>query len=507
MADRKVGEITVPTEPVSRATKITGFTFKSYDKNAGVLQFNIENQDGSPTDLIDATVRLFMYIYQGEEKKEFPIFDNEIITESYMQGIVKYPIPDMLLSYEGKVDANIYIDFPDGSHTDNLAFTFNIEKSAIDGEIQANGDYYFKDFQQLLESVKKEATDTVNEALLGVDQTISEAEQKLNDFVQSASKNVTETINQLTEELQDTETTVTNVSEKANQLQTDLVDVQNELTNAEEYFVKQESLEKGPLLFKNTQITTQNWNDIQDVGIYYCAGSSGENMPTSGPLYGYLTVKKISSVTQQTYETGISIYIRSLTGNPQTWSNWHEIALAEKMVSLSGDQEIDGTKNFNKLPSVNGISVATVDVLPLMAVYSEGETLSEVANGTIIPWGKLVATDLYHSSTDLPFTFNDERTILTASRDCVLLFEGSIKIHGDDSIKYAYTKLRKNGSDTNFTNVGSSANLNYMTACAGQYIHTLSKGDEVDLELAIDDEGTLFRTCILSMRITELKGA
>ncbi|MGM7286701.1 hypothetical protein AB1A70_09170 [Enterococcus faecium] len=38
MADRKVGEITVPTEPVSRATKITGFTFKSYDKNAGVLQ-------------------------------------------------------------------------------------------------------------------------------------------------------------------------------------------------------------------------------------------------------------------------------------------------------------------------------------------------------------------------------------------------------------------------------------------------------------------------------------
>ncbi|MDU2066793.1 MAG: BppU family phage baseplate upper protein, partial [Sporomusaceae bacterium] len=67
MADRKVGEITVPTEPVSRATKITGFTFKSYDKNAGVLQFNIENQDGSPTDLIDATVRLFMYIYQGEE--------------------------------------------------------------------------------------------------------------------------------------------------------------------------------------------------------------------------------------------------------------------------------------------------------------------------------------------------------------------------------------------------------------------------------------------------------
>ncbi|HCC6683616.1 TPA: phage baseplate upper protein [Enterococcus faecium] len=182
MTDRKVGEITVPTEPVSRATKITGFTFKSYDKNAGVLQFNIENQDGSPTDLIDATVRLFMYIYQGEEKKEFPIFDNQIITESYMQGIVKYRIPDMLLSYEGKVDANVYIDFPDGSHTDNLAFTFTIEKSIIDDNVQLNGEYYFKDFQQLLDGVKQEATDAVNAALTNIDtvsQNVTSAQNNL----------------------------------------------------------------------------------------------------------------------------------------------------------------------------------------------------------------------------------------------------------------------------------------------------------------------------------------
>lgn len=166
---QKTGKVIVPTEPASRAMTITGFTFKSYDKKAGVLQFEIKNQDGSPTDLIDATVRLFMYIYQGEEKKEFPIFDNQIITESYMQGVVKYPIPDMLLSYEGKVDVNVYIDFPDGSHTDNLAFTFNIEKSVIDDNVQLNGEYYFKDFQQLLDGVKQEATDAVNETLAKVE--------------------------------------------------------------------------------------------------------------------------------------------------------------------------------------------------------------------------------------------------------------------------------------------------------------------------------------------------
>ncbi|EOS7997880.1 BppU family phage baseplate upper protein [Enterococcus hirae] len=355
---RKIGKVIVPTEPINRATTITGFTFKSYDKKAGVLQFQIKNQDGSPTDLIDATVRLFMYIYFGEEKKEFPIFDNQIITESYMQGVVKYLIPDMLLSYEGKVDANVYIDFPDGSHTDNLAFTFNIEKSVIDGEVQANGDYYFKDFQQLLEGVKKEATEAVNEALTGVDQTISEAEQKLNDFVQLASKNVTETINQLTEELQDTETTVTNVSEKATQLQNDLASVQNELTNAEEYFVKQKSLEKGPFLFKNTHITTQNWNDITESGVYYCAGATGENMPIPGTLYGYLIVIKSASVIVQIFISNGNFYNRIMSGSPLTWFNWNKLSNDSTVVHNSGNESIDGFKDFRQTPTVSNVPVA-----------------------------------------------------------------------------------------------------------------------------------------------------
>ncbi|MGC3765495.1 BppU family phage baseplate upper protein [Enterococcus faecium] len=229
MADRKVGEITVPTEPVSRATKITGFTFKSYDKNAGVLQFNIENQDGSPTDLIDATVRLFMHIYQGEEKKEFPIFDNQIITESYMQGIVKYRIPDMLLSYEGKVDANVYIDFPDGSHTDNLAFTFNIEKSVIDDNVQLNGEYYFKDFQQLLDGVKQEATDAVNAALTNVDSTIEKANQQINEFVQGATQAIDQTVDEVTEQLQATQTKIDTVSQNVTSAQNNLKTVEDKM--------------------------------------------------------------------------------------------------------------------------------------------------------------------------------------------------------------------------------------------------------------------------------------
>ncbi|HFD0535054.1 TPA: BppU family phage baseplate upper protein [Enterococcus faecium] len=227
--NRKTGEIVVPTEPVSRATKITGFTFKSYDKSAGVLQFQIKNQDGSPTDLIDATVRLFMCIYQGEEKKEFPIFDNQIITESYMQGIVKYPIPDMLLSYEGKIDANVYIDFPDGSHTDNLAFTFNIEKSIIDGDVQLNGEYYFKDFQQLLDGVKQEATDAVNAALTNVDSTIEKANHQINEFVEGATKAIDQTVDEVTEQLQDTQTKIDTVSQNVTSAQNNLKAVEDKM--------------------------------------------------------------------------------------------------------------------------------------------------------------------------------------------------------------------------------------------------------------------------------------
>ncbi|HJA90651.1 MAG TPA: BppU family phage baseplate upper protein [Candidatus Jeotgalibaca merdavium] len=227
--NRKTGEIVVPTEPVSRATKITGFTFKSYDKSAGVLQFQIKNQDGSPTDLIDATVRLFMYIYQGEEKKEFPIFDNQIITESYMQGVVKYPIPDMLLSYEGKVDVNVYIDFPDGSHTDNLAFTFNIEKSVIDDNVQLNGEYYFKDFQQLLDGVKQEATDAVNAALTNVDSTIEKANQQINEFVEGATQAIDQTVDEVTEQLQATQTKIDTVSQNVTSAQNNLKAVEDKM--------------------------------------------------------------------------------------------------------------------------------------------------------------------------------------------------------------------------------------------------------------------------------------
>src|SRR5699024_1702368 len=94
---------------------------------------------------------------------------------------------------------------------------------------------------------------------------------------------------------------------------------------------------------------------------------------------------------------------------------------------------------------------------------------------------------------------------LTATRDCVLFFEGSVKLHGDNTLKYAYVKIRKNGSDTNFTNLGSSVNFNYMTTQAGQYVHTLVTGDKVEFTIETAAGGIMFATQLLSLKISEVK--
>lgn len=146
-----------------------------------------------------------MYIYSGEEKKEFPIFDNQIITESYMQGIVKYPISDMLLSYEGKVDVNVYIDFPDGSHTDNLAFSFTIEKSMIDHNVQENGDYYFKDFIQLIETASEKSDQLVNKFSEQLEELATETNQSLANVEQKAVE-VEQNLNKIEELYEEADT-------------------------------------------------------------------------------------------------------------------------------------------------------------------------------------------------------------------------------------------------------------------------------------------------------------
>ncbi|ATU29604.1 DUF2479 domain-containing protein [Enterococcus faecium] len=174
----------------------------------------------------------------------------------------------------------------------------------------------------------------------------------------------------------------------------------------------------------------------------------------------------------------------------------------EKRVSTNSNNILDNTTKIG----ANTSSINTIrKSMPLFAVYGEGTDLSDVPTGTKLPIGALIATDFAHTASDLPYTISSDGNTLTATRNCVLLFEGSVKLHGNNTIKYAYVKIRKNGSDTNFANVGSSAALNYMTAQAGQYVHTLVTGDKVEFTVALDTAGKLFHTQLLSLKISEIK--
>lgn len=183
----KNGLIKVPTQPKDFDLTATGLVFRSYD-NQPALEFNIEKQDGTPADLLGATLRLLMYVHDEVDgtvtKEPVPFITKNLIADSFLNGHVKYILPEALKTYNGVVETYVYIEYPDGSTSDNLGFTFRMKRSAIDGLAQDKADYFIADFQQLLDGVKQEATDAVNEVLAKVDSStakMQELEQRIDE--------------------------------------------------------------------------------------------------------------------------------------------------------------------------------------------------------------------------------------------------------------------------------------------------------------------------------------
>lgn len=181
----KKGPIKVPTQPKDFDLQATGLVFKSYD-NQIALEFNVAQQDGTPADLLGANLRLLMFIYDevdGTIKKEpIPFITKNLITESFLNGQVVYILPEAMKAYNGMVEAYVYIEYPDGSTSDNLGFTFRMKRSTIDGLAQDKADYFIADFQQLLDGVKQEATDAVNEVLAKVEAVSKNVSSAQNDL-------------------------------------------------------------------------------------------------------------------------------------------------------------------------------------------------------------------------------------------------------------------------------------------------------------------------------------
>lgn len=181
----KKGPIKVSTQPKDFDLQATGLVFKSYD-NQIALEFNVEQQNGTPADLLGANLRLLMFIYDEVDgmitKEPIPFITKNLITESFLNGQVVYILPEAMKAYNGMVEAYVYIEYPDGSTSDNLVFTFRMKRSAIDGLAQDKADYFIADFQQLLDGVKQEATDAVNEVLVKVEAVSKNVSSAQNDL-------------------------------------------------------------------------------------------------------------------------------------------------------------------------------------------------------------------------------------------------------------------------------------------------------------------------------------
>ena len=176
----KKGPIKVPTQPKDFDLQATGLVFKSYD-NQIALEFNVAQQDGTSADLLGANLRLLMFIYDevdGTIKKEpIPFITKNLITESFLNGQVVYILPEAMKAYNGMVEAYVYIEYPDGSTSDNLGFTFRMKRSAIDGLAQNKADYFIEDFKQLLAAASLEANKTIE----GLDTEIKNLQQAAKD--------------------------------------------------------------------------------------------------------------------------------------------------------------------------------------------------------------------------------------------------------------------------------------------------------------------------------------
>ncbi|MEL5937967.1 phage baseplate upper protein [Tetragenococcus halophilus] len=229
MPIRKKGDIDIRTSANGAKVKQTGYTFYSYDKKSAALYFQFRGQDGQPTDLGKATIHLVM-ILNDDGGKEFIPKSDEIEVISAIRGTAKYVLPEMLLSYSGKVTGYVYMDFDDGSQSDDGQFTFRIKHSMITHVLPEAGDKYVQDFEDVKERVEQAGDKARNDMQKNVkairddyEVWTKEQQKKQTDFENDTNK----TISGINESLDNAQKTATDVIDKVNSTKNEAVDTIN----------------------------------------------------------------------------------------------------------------------------------------------------------------------------------------------------------------------------------------------------------------------------------------
>lgn len=243
-------------------------------------------------------------------------------------------------------------------------------------------------------------------------------------------------------------------------------------------FVTQTNTEKGLMIYKNQYITTENWDDFQESGIYYCAGATGENMPVQGTLYGNLIVIKTAGVIIQQFLSNGMFYTRTMIGSPMAWNPWSRLASDVAVVHSSGNESIDGFKDFRQTPTVKGVNLAK----ETFGVTLTGGQLGgvEVKDGTILKWGTPYSYDNERSRNNDLFTISSDLKTMTILKECTLQFNGKFTCQTGDAKYYAYLEIAVNGS-SKWRAAGIAGSVNWRNDVGWFMVRKFNAGDKVTL--------------------------
>lgn len=329
----KINESIIVIQAEATNPNNTGVVFWSHDRGTAKLRMQLVRKNGIPQSLPEGTtVPIRLMFRSATAEGGYGKHDYLATIDDRVNGIVSIVLEDNILGYVGIVEGSVYIDFPNDRSLDTAGrFTFYIKRSPIDDSTPELKDYYFNGFSQTIDKIE---------------QIVSNAKTEIDTKVAGTKK-------EFDTEVEKIKTSIGEANQSLTTLNGDMTALSEKITEADQHFINKESVEVGPLIFKNTTITTQDWNNITESGVYYCAGSSGINAPYTGKLYGLLTVYSEQAVTIQKYEFQNSIYMRTFAGNPAAWGNWKKVALSSEVMNLTDPQTALGVKNFS-----DGIQIA-----------------------------------------------------------------------------------------------------------------------------------------------------
>lgn len=241
----KKGEIKARATAYGTEVKSTGYVFYSYDKNSSALFFQFRNQNGEPTDIANAKIHLLM-ILEDDEGKEFIPGQEDFEIISKPGGKAKFVLPEMLLSYQGKVAGYINLDFEDGSHTDEGQFNFRIRRSMITRVLPEAGDKYVQDFEDVKERVEQAG----DSATKDIEKAKDDAESQIGEYVGEVEKDYKEWKEKQEDKQSkfedDTNERVNNITERVGEAENKASDLESNLDVAQKNYFSIRDWQKRP---------------------------------------------------------------------------------------------------------------------------------------------------------------------------------------------------------------------------------------------------------------------